>query len=126
MAGKLRTTPRTNPVRRPNPGKSKLPEPSLPSGEQKGGYLRGGDEFTAMPGGPEGKPTLPEPSLPSGEMDGRNNMATRVGQAVGSVGQAVTGQLVPLVTQIAQQNQKKGPRRRQPTQGTLGSSGSLL
>ena len=125
MAGKLRTTPRTNPVsripvRRPNPGKGKMPEPSIPSGTEKGGYLRGGsDEFTAMPGGPEGKPTLPEPSIPSGEMDGGNDMVTRVGQAV-------TGQLVPLATQIAQQNQKKGPKRRQPTTGTLGPSGSLL
>lgn len=100
-----------------------MPEPSIPSGTEKGGYLRGGDEFTAMPGGPEGNPTLPEPSLPSGEERGGvlrpDDMVTRVGQAV-------TGQLVPLATQIAQQNQKKGPKRRQPTTGTLGPSGSLL
>lgn len=52
-----------------------------------------------------------------------NGMMANVGQAVG---QAVAGNIVPLVTQIAQQNQKRGPKRRQPTTGTLGSSGSLL
>tara|TARA_X000000950_G_scaffold270640_1_gene350678 strand:- start:5450 stop:5839 length:390 start_codon:yes stop_codon:yes gene_type:complete len=111
-------TPAVKTVKRPNPGKNRPPD------RMDGGpvFPRPGDEFTAMPGGPEGKPTLPEdpnampqPSLRERVMD----IPTRVGAAV-------TGQLVPLATQIAQQNQKKGPRRRQPTQGTLGSSGSLL
>jgi hypothetical protein len=85
-------------------------------------FPRPGDEFTAMPGGPEGKPTLPEDpnAMP------QPSLRERVMDLPTQVGAAVTGQLVPLATQIAQQNQKKGPRRRQPTQGTLGSSGSLL
>lgn len=91
-------------TRRPNPGKGKVPKP-VPK--------------------PVPEPmTMPdEPSLPAGEERGGvlrpDDMVTRVGQAV-------TGQLVPTVTRIAQQNQKKGPKRRQPTTGTLGSSGSLL
>lgn len=91
-------------TKRPNPGKGKVPRPPITS-----------------PGGPaEEMDRLPDPNQEAG------TLASTVGQAVGRVGQAVTGNIVPTVTQIAQQNQKKGPRRRQPTQGTLGSSGSLL
>lgn len=82
---------------RPNPGKGKVPQP-------------------VMPGGPEGTPTQPEDPRVSQPVETAPSEAQTLAATVGA-------QVVPSAVT---QETKKGPKRRKPTTGTLGSAGSLL